>query len=81
MTFSKYLNFTMIETDNIFFTWQANISQMKQLEIQQLLSKIGTSNIGDFYKVNKSNFSELYNFNVIAQKFNDDGTIFIMLGE
>lgn len=79
MKFSKYLQFTTIETDNIFFTWSSNLPQSKQLEIQQLLSRIGKSNIGDFYNVSRSSFLELYEYEVIAQKFLDDGNILIML--
>lgn len=79
MKFSKYLQFTTIETDSIFFTWSSNLPQSKQLEIQQLLSRIGKSNIGDFYNVSRSSFSELYEYEVIAQKFLDDGNILVML--
>lgn len=79
MKFSKYLQFTTLENDNIFFTWSANLSQSKQLEIQQILSRIGRSNIGEFYNVPRSSFSELYEYEVIAQKFADDGNLMIML--
>lgn len=80
MKFSKYLQFTTLECDNIFFTWSSNLSQSKQLEIQQVLSKISKSNIGDFYNVPKVSFSELYEFEVLAQKFAVDGNLMIMLG-
>ena len=79
MTVSKYLQFTTIESDNVFFTWSASLPQSKQLEIQQVLSRIGKSNIGDFYKVSKGSFSELYNYEVIAQKLAEDGSLMIML--
>lgn len=80
MKFEKYLQFTTIECGNVFFTWSADIPQTKQLEIQQLLSRISKSNIGEFYNVPRSSFSELYDYEFIAQKFADDNTIMIMLG-
>lgn len=79
MKFEKYLQFTTIERANVFFTWSANIPQTKQLEIQQLLSKISKFNIGEFYNVPKSNFSELYDYEVVAQKLTEDGSFMIML--
>lgn len=79
MKFSKYLQFTTIESPNVFFTWSSNLPQPKQLEIQQVLSRIGKSNIGDFYNVPRSSFSELDEYEVIAQKLAEDGSLMIML--
>lgn len=79
MKFSRYLQFTAIESSNVFFTWSTGISQSRSLEIQQVLSRIGKSNIGDFYNVPKSNFAELSEFEVVAQKIAEDGSLMIML--
>ncbi len=79
MKFSKYLQFTTIESNNVFFTWSASIPQSRQLEIQQVLSRIGKSNIGEYYNVPRSSFSELYECEVVAQKLAEDGSLMIML--
>lgn len=79
MKFSKYLQFTTIESNNVFFTWSASIPQSRQLEIQQVLSRIGKSNIGEYYNVPRSSFSELYEYEVVAQKLAEDGSLMIML--
>ena len=78
MKFSQYLKFTCIENDNIRFTWSNSISTLRQSEIENILSKIGKSDVGDYYKVPISSFSELYEFDVLAQKFAEDGTLTIM---
>lgn len=79
MKFSKYLQFTTIESNNVFFTWSASIPQSRQLEIQQVLSRIGKSNIGEYYNIPRSSFSELYEYEVVAQKLAEDGSLMIML--
>lgn len=79
MKFSKYLQFTNTEGSTVLFTWSANVSQSRQLEIQQVLSRIGKLNVGDFYSVPRSSFSELYEFEVVTQKINEDGSLMIML--
>ncbi|MEE3344258.1 MAG: hypothetical protein VZS44_09230 [Bacilli bacterium] len=79
MTFSQYLQFTTIENTNLFFTWSASLQPIEQINLQQKLSQIGDSNIGDFYKVSPNRYKELYNYEVIGQKLNDDGSVFIML--
>lgn len=79
MKFSKYLQFTTIESNNVFFTWSANLDPSKQIEIQQVLSRIGKSNIGEYYNVPRSSFSELYEYEVVAQKLAEDGSLMIML--
>ena len=78
MKFSQYLKFTTIECNKILFTWSANLPQSRQLEIQQKLSGISTSNIGDFYNVSKEYYTELFDYEVIAQKITDDNTLMIM---
>lgn len=72
MTFPQFLSFTNFENDKVLFTWSNNIPVSEQLKIQQLLSSLSESNIGDFYKVSKSNYGQLSDFEVIAQKYTND---------
>lgn len=72
MTFPQFLSFTDIENDNVLFTWSSNVPISEQLKIQQLLSSLSEFNIGDFYKVLRSNYGQLSDFEVIAQKYTND---------
>lgn len=72
MTFPQFLSFTDIENDKVLFTWSANVPASEQLKMQQLLSSLSDFNIGDFYKVSRSNYGQLSEYSVIAQKYTND---------
>ena len=72
MTFPQFLSFTDIENDKVLFTWSSNVPSSKQLKIQQLLSSLSDFNVGDFYKVSRSNYGQLSEYSVIAQKYTND---------
>lgn len=78
MTFPQFLSFTDIENDKVLFTWSDDISVSAQLKLQQLLSSLSDFNIGDFYKVSRSNYGQLSDFKVIAQKYTNDYLLVII---
>lgn len=79
MTFAQFLSFTDIETNKLLITWSSDIAVSRQVDIQQLLSKISKFNIGEYYAVSKENYNKLTEFEVIKQKFLEDGNILIMI--
>jgi len=79
MTFAQFLSFTDIETNKLLITWSSDIAVSRQVDIQQLLSKISKFNIGEYYAVSKENYNQLTEFEVIKQKFLEDGNILIMI--
>jgi len=78
MTVKTYLAMSDIET-KLLFSWSCNVACSEQLELQQKFSSLSDFNIGEFYHILPTHYSEIYEYKVVSQKICDDGTVLLLV--
>lgn len=78
MTVQHFLAMSNIET-KLLFSWSCNMSSSERLETQQLFSELSDFNIGEFYHILPTHYSEIYHYKVISQKICEDGNVLVLV--